>query len=93
MGDYLDSSLYILEMYFFDQSKVGYNAHISRKKTGVRNPFAFPGLRNDSKINLRRLIEDTVSRTESKRLGLTDAQYEKLERVDYLLSGAGSLGI
>ena len=94
MSDYLDSSLYLLEMYFYDQSRKGSNAHISRKKRWVSNPFAFPALRNDSKINLRDLIEATVLRTESKKLEITDEQYEKLDRVDiyYQSLEAGGYG-
>jgi len=96
MGDYLNSSLFQLDIWFYNQNKRGSFPHISRKKTGIDNPFALPDLRNGGTINLRKTIENIVSRSGVKKLGLTDEQYDTLEKVDIYyqelsVSGRGTL--
>lgn len=96
MGDYLNSSLFQLDMWFYNQNKQGSFPHISRKKSGVRNPFALPDMHNGRMINLRKTIENAVSRSGVKKLGLIDEQYDKLEKVEIYyqelsVSGQGSL--
>jgi hypothetical protein len=96
MRDYLNSSYFELRMSFYNLNKQASTPHLSRKKAGANNPFAFPPLRNDRKINLRTVIENAVKRTGTKNLEITDEQYEKLEEVDIYyqvleVSGYGQL--
>ena len=96
MGDYLNSSYFELRMRFYNLNKQASTPHLSRKKAGSNNPFAFPTLHNDRKINLRTVIENAVKRTGTKNLDITDEQYEKLEEVDIYyqvleVSGYGQL--
>ena len=96
MGDYLNSSLFQLDMWFYNQNKQGSFPHISRKKSGVSNPFALPDMHNGRTINLRKTIENTVRRSGVKKLELTDEQYDTLEKVEIYyqelsVSGRGSL--
>ena len=60
MGDYLNSSYFELSMRFYNLNKQASTPHLSRKKASANNPFAFPPLRNDSKINLRTVIENAI---------------------------------
>ena len=81
MSNYLDSSLFEVTINFYNQ-KSG-SPHIYRIKTGVKdNSHAFPALYNDRKVNLRRLIQNTITKIGVKKLGIEDAQWEFLGKVD-----------